>query len=172
MNSEPDPDPLPAAVELQWQVGASADYPSTTQLEQWAAAAIEPMPSEPLLEPLATIRIVDAQEIAAANSQWRDKSQPTNVLSFPADYPAETGIRYYGDVLVCAEIVEAERLAQGKPSDAHWAHIIVHGMLHLQGYDHIDDADARVMEQRETEILAVLGYPNPYLYPFVEVKQN
>ena len=143
-------------VEIQWQPDLMAACPQESQIRLWACAAIDDISAQ------VTIRVVDSSEIQASNNQWRGIDKPTNVLSFPADFPTETGIKYLGDLLVCAEVLERERIEQQKPSADHWGHIIVHGVLHLQGYDHENDRDAEQMEQREREILATLGIPDPY----------
>lgn len=104
-----------------------------------------------------TVRVVDGDEGRQLNRDYRGKDYATNVLSFPY---SQTPLA--GDLVVCAPVVASEAEQQGKPLDAHFAHLIVHGMLHLQGYDHETDADANVMEQREREILSDLGYPDPY----------
>jgi probable rRNA maturation factor len=111
-----------------------------------------------------TVRIVDANESAALNSRYRGKKGATNVLSFPSEPPAvEAGESLpFGDVVICAEVVEREAREQGKPLAAHWAHMVVHGTLHLQGYDHENAKDATVMEERERVLLAKLGFPDPY----------
>lgn len=109
-----------------------------------------------------SIRIVDEAEIRELNRTYRSKDSPTNVLSFAAELPAEVEPRLLGDLVLCAPIVAAEAAAQGKSVRAHWAHLVVHGTLHLLGYDHERAADARRMEARETSILRGLGFPNPY----------
>lgn len=109
-----------------------------------------------------TIRVVDADESQALNKRYRDQDKPTNVLSFPSQIPALTEQRYLGDIVICAEIVENEAIAQNKSNLAHWAHMLVHGILHLQGFDHIDDAQANKMETLEIDLLAKMGYANPY----------
>ena len=109
-----------------------------------------------------TIRIVDEAEIRACNNQWRGKDKATNVLSFAAEFPAEAGVDYLGDMMVCAAVVMRESEEQGKPLNNHWAHIVVHGVLHLRGFDHENAQDAEIMEQREKEILATLGVADPY----------
>jgi probable rRNA maturation factor len=114
-----------------------------------------------------TVRIVDAGESAALNSRYRGKRGPTNVLSFPADEsepPAAAAeeLLPFGDLVVCAEVVEREAREQGKPLAAHWAHMLVHGALHLQGYDHEQAREAGLMEARERALLAKLGFPDPY----------
>ncbi|HSG64362.1 MAG TPA: rRNA maturation RNase YbeY [Gammaproteobacteria bacterium] len=112
-----------------------------------------------------TIRIVDEAESAELNHRYRGKKGATNVLSFvgtePSSTPAEHE-RLLGDLVVCAPVVVREAAAQGKSVEAHWAHIVLHGALHLLGYDHESDAGAEVMERREKELLAVLGFPDPY----------
>jgi probable rRNA maturation factor len=105
-----------------------------------------------------TIRLVDADEGRALNNDYRGKDYATNVLSFPYDTePVVTG-----DLVICPAVVAKEAAEQGKQLDAHYAHLTVHGMLHLQGRDHDNDADAEAMEDEEREILAALGYPDPY----------
>ena len=114
-----------------------------------------------------TLRIVDVAEGLQLNAQFRGRQQPTNVLSFPA--PNDTadlepwGPRYLGDIVICAPVLAAEATQQGKSLAAHYAHLVVHGLLHLQGYDHQTADEARVMETIEREILDGLGYPDPYV---------
>jgi len=105
-----------------------------------------------------TIRLVDTDEGRALNNDYRGKDYATNVLSFPYD----TEPMVTGDLVICPAVVAKEAAEQGKPLDAHYAHLTVHGMLHLQGRDHDNDADAEAMEDEEREILAALGYPDPY----------
>jgi probable rRNA maturation factor len=109
-----------------------------------------------------SIRVVDEEESRTLNREYRSKDKPTNVLSFPAELPAEVEPRLLGDIVICAPVVAAEAAAQGKTARAHWAHLVVHGTLHLLGYDHERSPEARRMETRETRILAGLGFPNPY----------
>ncbi len=106
-----------------------------------------------------TIRLVDADEARALNKTYRGKDYATNVLSFP--YEREPLI--LGDLVICPSVVVAEAELQNKPSATHYAHLTVHGMLHLQGWDHESDDDAQAMETKETEILATMGFPDPYL---------
>ncbi|MGF1548330.1 MAG: rRNA maturation RNase YbeY [Thiotrichales bacterium] len=108
------------------------------------------------------IRITDAAESATLNAQYRGKSGPTNVLSFPFEAPPGIPIAHLGDLVICAEVVASESSEQGKPSHDHLAHLVVHGVLHLLGYDHIDDTEAQVMEALEVALLARIGVPDPY----------
>ncbi|MDH5518327.1 MAG: rRNA maturation RNase YbeY [Gammaproteobacteria bacterium] len=113
-----------------------------------------------------TLRVVDEEESADLNEAYRGKNKPTNVLSFPMDMPAEfldvLDLVMLGDLVVCASVVSDEARQQGKTEKAHWAHMLVHGMLHLQGYDHISDADAETMEKLEIKLLSQLGFDDPY----------
>ena len=105
-----------------------------------------------------TIRLVDADEGQTLNNEYRGKDYATNVLSFPYD----TEPVVMGDLVICPSVVAREAAEQNKPLAAHYAHLTVHGMLHLQGWDHENDDDAQAMETEETEILAAMGYPDPY----------
>jgi probable rRNA maturation factor len=133
--------------------------PAAAQLRRWAHSAIENG-----VRGEVTVRVVAAAESAELNSRYRGKEGPTNVLSFPADAPAGAAdeLLPLGDVVICADVVEREAREQGKAPDAHWAHMVVHGVLHLQGYDHEKSRDASVMEAREQTLLAGLGFPDPY----------
>lgn len=139
----------------------AAQLPSKQQFEQWVAAALATVDTGSSESEL-TIRLVDAEESQALNSQYRHKDKPTNVLSFPSDLPAELQIPLLGDLVICAPVVEQEARVQGKPPEAHWAHMVIHGTLHLLGYDHIEDDEAHIMERLETQILAGLNYADPY----------
>ena len=132
--------------------GGSAGAPTRPQLRRWVRASCK-LPAE------VTLRFVGAGEGRQLNRDWRGKDHATNVLSFPY----ESGSRICGDLVLCREVVEREAAAQGKSTEAHYAHLVVHGMLHLQGFDHeTGRADAERMEALEREILSVLGYPDPY----------
>ena len=109
-----------------------------------------------------TVRIVDEAEITALNRQYRGKDGPTNVLSFPYEEIPGIASDLLGDVVICAPVVASESVAQDKPLEAHWAHMVIHGVLHLLGYDHHKEGEASRMESTEAELLADLGYANPY----------
>ena len=113
-----------------------------------------------------TLRIVAEDEIRTLNRDYRDKDAPTNVLSFPFEMPEglpEDAVEpLVGDIVICDAVVHREADEQHKPLDAHWAHMVTHGVLHLLGYDHIDDDDALVMETLEIRALGELGFPDPY----------
>jgi probable rRNA maturation factor len=108
------------------------------------------------------IALVDEEESLALNARYRGKRKPTNVLSFPMRLPEQVGERMLGDLVICAPVVEREAREQGKPALAHWAHMVVHGMLHLQGYDHEAESEAASMEALEIRILKELGFGDPY----------
>ena len=109
-----------------------------------------------------TLRLVDKDESRELNSRYRGKDKPTNVLSFPADLPEGVNIPLLGDIVICAPLVEEEAVEQHKLPAAHWAHLVIHGVLHLLGHDHQDEKDAMEMEIVEIELLASLGIGNPY----------
>ncbi len=138
---------------------SSQHLPTVAALESWITAALK---SQELDEAEVSLYIVDEAESQELNSQYRGKNKPTNVLSFPADIPEEVGVPLLGDLVVCAPVVEREAQEQSKTLEAHWAHMLVHGSLHLLGFDHIDDDEAETMEALETEIITGLGFPAPY----------
>ena len=109
-----------------------------------------------------SLRLVDELEMSELNRNWRGKTGPTNVLSFPSDLPPELELPLLGDIVVCVPVVRREATEQNKSLEAHWAHMLVHGTLHLLGYDHIQEDEAEAMEARESAVLAALNYPCPY----------
>lgn len=131
--------------------------PVDASLQNWAQRALSEFDQACL-----TIRVVDEQESADLNKRFRSTEGATNVLSFLADIPPEVGSPLLGDIVICAPVVAAEAVNQGKDLQAHWAHMVIHGVLHLIGFDHQSEADALAMESREIELLAGLGFPNPY----------
>jgi len=145
------------AVDVQYAVTVDG-MPEEDAIRQWV---LQTLPEQKKASEL-TIRVVDEAEITALNRQYRGKEGATNVLSFP--YEAIPGVAsgLLGDIVICAPVVASESVAQDKPLDAHWAHIVIHGVLHLLGYDHHQDDAAHKMEARETELLDSLGYANPY----------
>jgi len=142
-------------VELQNASTYSA-IPPKKQFSLWAKAAVRKKKAE------IVIRVVDEVESAEMNEHYRGKPGPTNVLSFPFQAPPGISTTILGDLLICAPVVEREAREQGKNLPAHWAHMVVHGVLHLQGYDHIDENEAVIMESEEIAIMNGLGFPNPY----------
>ncbi|MFZ7202662.1 rRNA maturation RNase YbeY [Avibacterium avium] len=146
-------------VDLQIVAENSENLPTEQQFQQWATAAVQ----AENLQPEITIRVVDEAEIQSLNATYRGKDYPTNVLSFPFECPEEVELPLLGDLVICRQVVEREAQEQGKPLMAHWAHMVVHGCLHLLGYDHIEDDEAEEMESLETEIMQDLGFADPYL---------
>ncbi len=147
---------MPVKVDLQ-NDEAFADMPSEQLFHDWVNASL--LASYRHLE--QTIRIVDEAESNDLNQRYRGKDAPTNVLAFPADADY-LDYDCLGDLVICAPVVSVEAATQGKTAEAHWAHLVVHGMLHLQGYDHQETADTREMECLEIKILDTLGFANPY----------
>ncbi|GAA4347508.1 rRNA maturation RNase YbeY [Kangiella taiwanensis] len=155
-------------LELQIADDAADNLPEEKQFLAWAQVAVSKVLQSTKPASL-TIRIVSRDESQELNHQYRGKARPTNVLSFPFELPQ--GLpqdllpeeRILGDLAVCAEVVAAEAQQQDKLLHDHWAHMVVHGCLHLLGYDHIKDEEAEIMEALEAEILAGLGISNPYI---------
>jgi probable rRNA maturation factor len=131
--------------------------PTNKQFKAWANACLDTNDNSEL-----SIRIIDNEEMIALNTQYRRKNSTTNVLSFPTDFPEELNIPLLGDIVICASVVAEEATAQNKSIEAHWAHMTIHGILHLLGYDHINNEDAAEMETLETNIMLALHYPPPY----------
>lgn len=158
------------SVELTVQrASRCAAVPGDEKFSRWAEACFaDSAPRNSI-----TVRIVDESESEQLNSRYRGKHKPTNVLSFPSDLPepvksqleSESGLRLLGDLVICAGVVESEAQLQQKTASDHWAHMVVHGILHLLGHDHQAEAQAKEMESLETEILASLGISNPYQQP-------
>ena len=147
-------------ITIDLQIESSCgSVPDSIQFEHWVKQSIKTDYDD--LE--QTIRIVDEAESQQLNKTYRGQDKPTNVLSFPAEDSSYLDYDHLGDLVICAPIVELEARQQGKESMLHWAHMVVHGMLHLQGYDHIDDTEAEQMETLEIEIMTLLGHTNPYL---------
>ena len=144
-------------LEVQY-VSVLGELPSMQQLERWAEAALLDKHTRQELN----IRIVDAEESQLLNKDYRGKDKPTNVLSFPFEAPPGVNANILGDLVICAPVVRHEAQDQGKSESSHWAHMVVHGMLHLQGYDHENDEDAGKMESREASIMKQLGFDDPY----------
>lgn len=111
-----------------------------------------------------TLRLVNKEEIQHLNATYRGKNQPTNVLAFPYDIPKHIELEcpLLGDIIVCPAVLKDESIECNRPLDAHWAHIIIHGVLHLLGYDHIEEEDAKVMKDLEIQLLRQLNFANPY----------
>ena len=154
-----------ATLELDLQLASEDDdVPEPDQFEQWIMAALtqaEYQASEDLPIEI-TVRVVDRDESQELNSTYRQKSKPTNVLSFPFESPEEVPLQLLGDLVICAPIVREEAEQQGKSLTSHWAHMVIHGTLHLLGFDHIDEQEATDMEALETRIMASQGYTDPY----------
>ncbi|PCK07850.1 MAG: rRNA maturation RNase YbeY [Alteromonadaceae bacterium] len=136
----------------------SANIPNEDEFEAWAQVTLAAHHPEAELN----IKIVDEQESQELNHQYRGMDKPTNVLSFPCSLPEGVDIPYIGDIAICADVVEREAVEQNKTPKSHWAHMLVHAILHLLGYDHIDDAQAEEMESLETKIMLDLGFAAPY----------
>lgn len=167
---------MEVAVTVQYAI-YTPELPNQKMLTDWVNSVFSDVPESlsftlqsPLLKRLKrqrktwelTIRIVDETEARYLNETWRGRSYPTNVLSFPFESPPGPPVHLLGDLVICASVVAREAQEQQKPVLAHWAHLVIHGTLHLLGYDHLEDAQAQLMETLEIHILNSLGYPNPY----------
>lgn len=145
-------------LDLQLACADTANLPSEADFQRWLDAAVLPFQEEAEV----TVRLVDEAESNQLNLTYRGKDKPTNVLSFPFECPPGVELPLLGDLIICRQVVEREASEQNKPLLAHWAHMVVHGSLHLLGYDHIDDDEAEEMEALEVEFMQALGYDNPY----------
>ena len=150
-------------VDLQIASENEQSLPELAQLETWVSAAIIAASDEAREEAELTVRIVDVAESQELNSQYRGKDKPTNVLSFPFQNPPGITLPLLGDLIICKSVVEKEAIEQNKQLISHWAHMLIHGTLHLLGYDHIDEEEAETMERIETNLMIELGYNDPYL---------
>lgn len=136
------------------------NVPDRFTLQRWVNLTLE----NEIEHAEVCIRIVDEQESQTLNRRYREKDKPTNVLSFPSELPEEVTLDtpYLGDLVICAPVVIREAQEQSKSLESHWAHMVIHGLLHLLGYDHIKDDEATMMEAIEVELMAECGYANPY----------
>ncbi|NGZ13990.1 rRNA maturation RNase YbeY [Vibrio aestuarianus] len=146
-------------LDLQLAVESEQGLPTLNDFSQWLNKAVTPFQTQAEV----TIRVVDVQESQQLNHEYRGKDKPTNVLSFPFEAPPGMEIDLLGDLVICRQVVEQEAQEQNKPLMAHWAHMVVHGSLHLLGYDHIEDDEAEEMESLETEIMLDMGFEDPYI---------
>ncbi|XWT11182.1 rRNA maturation RNase YbeY [Stutzerimonas urumqiensis] len=148
-----------AVLELDLQRATDAAAPDDLAFRRWCELALRQRSADSEL----TIRLVDEPEGRELNRTWRGKDYATNVLSFPAEVPdGILDIPLLGDLVICVPVVQREAAEQGKSIEAHWAHLVIHGCLHLLGYDHLEDAEAEEMETLERHLLAELGHPDPY----------
>lgn len=154
-----------ATIELDLQIASEDDdVPEPGQFELWVSNALDQggfKPEEDMPVEL-TIRIVEAAESQDLNNTYRQKDKPTNVLSFPFESPEGVPLQLLGDLVICAPIVRQEAKEQQKTLLSHWAHMVIHGSLHLLGFDHIEEEEAEEMEALETRIMANLGFADPY----------
>lgn len=145
-------------LDLQIACENQQALPSEEDIQRWLDAAVLPFQADAEV----TVRLVDIEESHTLNHTYRGMDKPTNVLSFPFEAPCQLEMPLLGDLVICRQVVEKEAEEQNKILAAHWAHMVVHGSLHLLGYDHINDDDAQEMESLETEIMQELGYSDPY----------
>ncbi|MGM0701400.1 MAG: rRNA maturation RNase YbeY [Pseudomonadota bacterium] len=150
----------PPLIDRQVALGAEG-LPSQGELEAWIHAVLAHHATESRHE--LTVRFVDAAESQALNRDYRGRDRPTNVLSFPFEAPPGIALPLLGDLVICHPVVAREAVEQRKPLSEHYAHLVIHGTLHLLGYDHIDEAEAEDMERLERELLAELAIPDPYV---------
>jgi probable rRNA maturation factor len=150
-------------VDLQLASENQQALPELAQFEAWVRVTIIAASEQLRDEAELTIRIVDSEESQQLNHQYREKDKSTNVLSFPFQNPPGITLPLLGDLVVCKEVVEKEATEQQKPLISHWAHMTIHGTLHLLGFDHIEEDEAEAMESIETKLMIELGYSDPYL---------
>ena len=146
-------------VEEDLSTNLATSLPSAPEVEDWANTVLQHLGEE---DKEFTVRFVDNDESQHLNATYRQKNKPTNVLSFPFECPPGVPINLLGDLVVCVPVILREADEQNKLAQHHFAHMIIHGLLHLFGYDHIEDQDAKEMESLEIHILAQLGIDDPY----------
>ena len=157
-----------ATVEVTSDITDDTEQPAADLISQWCQAALLGVAHLKSTKDHCeiSVRVVDESESATLNSQYRNKDKPTNVLSFPSDLPAAVSALLdtypLGDLVICHAVVQQEAEAQNKPVSDHWAHLVVHGVLHLLGFDHQNDSDAEEMEALEVSILKSLNIDDPY----------
>jgi probable rRNA maturation factor len=147
------------ALDLQIAVENEQDLPTYDDVLLWLNSTL--IKFQPQAE--VTVRLVDEPESQQLNRDYRGKDKPTNVLSFPFEAPPGIDLDLLGDLIICKQVVEREAIEQNKLLMSHWAHMVVHGCLHLLGYDHLEDQEAEEMESLETEIMESMGYSDPYI---------
>lgn len=145
-------------LELQQVTQRADDLPTEDDFRSWVEAVL-PQDHDPVE---LVIRLVDEKESRQLNRDFRGRDRPTNVISFPFEAPAEVMLPLLGDLVICVQVVAREAAEQGKEPHAHWAHMVVHGVLHLLGYDHQNGSEAEKMERLERKILLSLDFPDPY----------
>ena len=148
-------------LQLDIQSASSEPVPDEDDIRRWITATLEA--DERQGDSEICVRLVDSSEMAKLNHDYRHRQGPTNVLSFPTELPAGIDLPLLGDIVICAPLVQTEAVEQHKLPEAHWAHLTIHGTLHLLGYDHVEEAEATVMESLESRIVQHLGYPCPYV---------
>ncbi|HDY82322.1 MAG: rRNA maturation RNase YbeY [Gammaproteobacteria bacterium] len=148
------------SLQVDIQTASTGPVPSEDDIRSWIVATLAGLTR--CEETEISVRLVDTEEMTTLNESYRGTAGPTNVLSFPSDLPDELQLPLLGDIVICAPVVRSEAAQQGKSLSAHWAHMTVHGTLHLLGYDHIAEGEAAAMEALESAILARLDYPCPY----------
>lgn len=160
---------MTASVDLDYQVALENEdqkhyyLPVEQQVKNWVEATLQSLDITSLgNEVQLTVRVVGKAEMIQLNSRFRDKQSVTNVLSFPFEPPEGVSLPLLGDVVVCAAVVSEEARQQSKRDEQHWAHMVIHGVLHLLGYDHVEENDALCMESVETTVLSKLGFADPY----------
>jgi len=152
---------MKALVDVQWAVEGEG-LPSEQDIQDWVEAVLIQEQNGNSSDVELTVRIASEEEVAELNQQYRQKQGSTNVLSFPVDDELPLEVPLLGDLIICAAVVEREAKQQNKTLLSHWAHMVVHGTLHLLGYDHIEADQAEAMEQKEIAVLQGLGFSNPY----------
>lgn len=157
---------IPSALELDLQIACETPHlPAEADFAHWVSAALQAAGYQPPagLPIEITLRVVDRDESRSLNHTYRGKDKPTNVLSFPFDGPEGIPLALLGDLVICAPLVAQESQEQNKTGRTHWAHLVVHGTLHLLGFDHVEEDEAAEMEALEVQILARLGIADPYV---------